>query len=161
METFPYRGSVVKQISAKEISDIYDVRIALESLAVRFAASRLTDEQLRELETHMYDYERALEAGDRHMGLRADWAFHELLLGASGNEVLLNIASNLANRIQLLRQVDWEEATRTEPLYGHRLILEALRQSDGDEAAKLIADHISRGKQKVLQALKAGEAELK
>lgn len=159
VETFPYRGSVVKQLSAKEICDIYDVRVALESLAVRLAASQLTDKQLEELEKHVHSYERSFETGDRTLGLEADLAFHELLLRASGNLVLLNMANNLANRIQLFREVDWEEALKSPSLNGHRLILEALRKGDGDKAAKLMSEHISRGKEKVLQVLAPGESD--
>jgi DNA-binding GntR family transcriptional regulator len=153
VETFPYRGSVVKQLSAKDIRDIYDVRVALESLAVRLAASRLADEHLEELEKHVNNYERSFETGDRTLGLEADLAFHELLLTASGNPVLLSMANNLVNRIQLFREVDWDQAIKRPSLNGHRLILEALREGNGDKAAKLMSEHISRGIEKVLQVL--------
>jgi DNA-binding GntR family transcriptional regulator len=159
VETFPYRGSVVKQLSAKEISDIYEVRVALESLAVRLAANRLTDEQLKELVRHVDNYERSFKTGDRALGVESDLAFHELLLTASGNLVLLDLANNLADRIQLFRQVDWEEARKRPSLNGHTLILEALRVGDGDKAARLMSEHISRGKAKVMQVLAPGESE--
>jgi DNA-binding GntR family transcriptional regulator len=159
VETFPYRGSIVKQLSAKEIRDIFEVRVALESLAVRLAASQLTDEQLRELERHAKDYERSFKTGDRALGMESDLAFHELLLRASGNLVLLDLANNLANRIQLFRQVDWDEARKRPSLNGHRLILEALREDDGDKAERLMSEHISRGKAKVTQVLAPGESE--
>ena len=153
VSTVSYRGSIVKQLSTQEVSDVIDVRIALESLAVRRAADLLTNQEFEELERCVCDYETALAASDREVGLRADLAFHELLLRASGNMVLLEIASNLAERIQRVRHADWSEATRTQSLEGHSLVLDALRRGDGEKAAVLMAEHVARGKNKALNWL--------
>lgn len=153
VEAHPYRGSIVKRMSAKEIRDIQEVRIALESLATRLAASVITDSQLQELGRYAADYESALESDDRALGITSDLAFHELILKVAGNTVLLAIASELATRIQVVRQVDWGQMSRTQSLHGHRLILDALRTRNGAGAARLMAEHIGRGTSKVLQAL--------
>lgn len=159
VETVPYKGSVVKRLSAQEISDVLEVRLALESLAIRRAVDRLTKEDIEELERCVHDYEYALVAGDRERGQIADRAFHELLMRASGNSLLLEIARNLADRIQRVRQADWSEATRTQSLQGHRLILNALRRGDGEEAVAMLAEHVARGKAKALQWLAAQESD--
>lgn len=159
VEVIPYRGSVVKQLSAQEVSDVIDVRIALESLAVRRAVDRLTQEDIQELDRNVRDYEKALAADDRAVGLRADLAFHELLLSASGNLLLLELARNLADRIQRVRQADWSEATRTKSLRGHTLVLDALRRGDGESAAALMASHVARGKDRALQSLASQDSD--
>jgi DNA-binding GntR family transcriptional regulator len=151
VEVIPYRGSLVKEMSAEEICDVYEVRISLESLAARLAASRITDAQLEELEGSMRDYETAVDRDDMPLGLHADLAFHMLILRASGNRVLLETANRLANRIQVFRQMDWREASERQSLRGHRAISEALFLRDADAAAESISQHITRGKMHVLR----------
>ena len=62
VEVVPYRGSVVKDLSPQEVSDVIEVRIALESLAVRRAVDRLTQEDIQKLDRNVRDYEKALAA---------------------------------------------------------------------------------------------------
>jgi DNA-binding GntR family transcriptional regulator len=68
---------------------------------------------------------------------------------AAGNSVLQETIQKLANRIQVFRQMDW--VMGGEPLHGHRALLEALRLHDGQEAARLITEHIERGKTHTLR----------
>jgi DNA-binding GntR family transcriptional regulator len=156
VEVIPYRGSLVRQMSAEEICDVYDVRIALESLAARLAASRITDAQLEELEGSMRDYERAVDGDDMPLGLEADLVFHMLILQTSGNTVLLETANRLANRIQVFRQMDWRETNERQSLRGHRAISKALTERDEDAAARSISEHITRGKLHVLRLFEPG-----
>jgi DNA-binding GntR family transcriptional regulator len=146
----------VKEMSAEEICDVYEVRIALESLAARLAASRITDAQLGKLEGSMRDYESAVDRNDMRLGLRADLAFHMLILGASGNAVLLETANRLANRIQVFRQMDWREASERQSLRGHRAVAKALADRDAEAAAESISQHITRGKLHVLRLFEPG-----
>lgn len=151
VETYPYRGSIVKEMSAKEICDVYDVRMALEALAARVAAERMSDELLRELERHVRAYEVAFENQHMSSGLQADLSFHEVIMKASENSVLLEIASKLANRVQIFRQMDWQTAKETR--HGHRAVFRALSRRDGNAAASAMAQHIARGKAHALQIL--------
>ena len=154
VETIPYRGSVVKEMSAQEICDVYDVRIALEALAAQRAAGLIGSEALRQLGQHVQAYENALENRDMSSGLQADQAIHELVIRAAGNMVLQETTRLLTNRIQLFQRMDW--ATRSEPLHGHRALLEALGRRDSQEAGRLMAEHIERGKAHALRILESG-----
>lgn len=153
VETLPYRGSVVKAMSAKETRDLYDVRTALEALAVRLAVDKITDMQLKRVEETVHHYETAFENGDVALGMEADLQFHDLLAQASGNETLLMILRELTNRVQVLRRLDKGKMRRRQSLDDHRAILKALEERDATKVEALVVQHIEKGKQHVLHLI--------
>lgn len=153
VETLPYKGSVVKAMSAKETRDLYDVRMALEGLAARLAVDKITDMQLKRIGKTVHQYETAFENGDVALGMEADLQFHDLLAQASGNETLLMILRQLTNRVQVLRQLDKGKMRRRQSLDDHRAILKALEERDATKVEALVVQHIERGKQHVLHLM--------
>jgi DNA-binding GntR family transcriptional regulator len=156
VETLPYRGSIVKQISPKEVADIYDVRMALEELAVRLAAENATPQALIQIEQCVQQYEKAFHTDDAALGLEADFAFHNLIAEASGNQVLMEVLQSLAARIHALRRIDRGKTRRQASLEDHRAICEALKARDGRRAMEAMIQHIAKGKQHALSLLEQG-----
>ena len=149
VEILPYRGCQVKRLDAQELREIYEVRIALEELAVRRCAEHATEAQLLALEALADEYEVALIDGDMRSAIETGSDFHNLLVEASGNRTLIEMHRGLHNRILLTRRI--------EPLPGrlpqsgdHRAIVDALRRHDADKAASLLAHHIVLGRDRVL-----------
>jgi len=64
VEYRPYQGNFVRSFSAAQVDDLYTVRQALESLAVRLAVPRLSDADIRRLIAILQEAETALERGD-------------------------------------------------------------------------------------------------
>lgn len=160
IETIPYKGSFVKKMSIAETREVYDVRMALEALAARLAVKRITESQLEEMEKAVQKYAIALERDDITVGLEADLAFHDLLVQASGNDTLLKIVRDLANRIQVLRQLDKGKMRRKQSLEDHKAILQALKGGEAEKAEVQVCRHIARGKENVIKLLMAGESEV-
>jgi DNA-binding GntR family transcriptional regulator len=140
VEVLPSRRVRVAALSRAEIEDIYDMRAALEPLAVRLAVPRLTKAQLR-------DAAHALEAAEDEedadsFGAR-NAAFHLALMNPCERPRLLNgIASllDLSDRYQraALRDSAHNALVRAE----HAALLEAARAGDADEAARLTEAHV-------------------
>lgn len=160
IETIPYKGSFVKKMSIAETREVYDVRMALEALAARLAVKRITESQLEEMEKAVQKYAIALERDDITVGLEADLAFHDLLVQASGNDTLLKIVRDLANRIQVLRQLDKGKMRRKQSLEDHKAILQTLKEGEAEKAEVQVCRHIARGKENVIKLLMAGESEV-
>lgn len=160
VETIPYSGRFVKKMSVEETREVYDVRMALEALAARLAVERITESQLEEMEKALEEYELAFERDDIAAGLEADLAFHDLLVQASGNSALLRIVSDLANRIQVLRQLDEGKMRRKQSLEDHKAILQALKQGDDGKAEVKVRRHIAKCKENVTKLLMAYESEV-
>lgn len=160
IETIPYRGRFVKKMSIEETREVYDVRMALEALAARLAVKRIGESQLEEMEKALEEYGIAFETDDIAAGLEADLAFHDLIVQASGNSTLLRVVSDLANRIQVLRQVDEGKVRRKQSLEDHEGILQALKERDGEKAEVHVCRHIAKGKENVIKRLMADESEM-
>ena len=140
VEVLPSRRVRVAALSRAEIEDIYDMRAALEPLAVRLAVPRLTKAQLREA---AYALEAAEDEEDADtFGVR-NAAFHLALMNPCERPRLLNgIASllDLSDRYQraALRDDAHNALVRAE----HAALLEAARAGDADEAARLTEAHV-------------------
>src|SRR3989440_11533790 len=65
VESEPFRGARVRQVSEEELIEVYPVRAALEEVAAREAAVRL-DGRVSELEAELEAMQRAADEGDLH-----------------------------------------------------------------------------------------------
>src|SRR5207244_7422734 len=86
VESEPFRGARVREVSDEELIEIYPVRAAIEEVAAREAAVRL-DGDVERLEAELDAMHRAADAGDLHEQVEHDVAFHRLIVEASGNQV--------------------------------------------------------------------------
>ncbi len=143
VESEPFRGARVREVSLEELVEIYPVRAALEEVAAREAAKRL-DGQIDALEAEVEAMHTAADANDLHAQVEHDVAFHRLIVEASGNQVLLE--TWLALRIEARTIVT---ALRT-GLDGHaiaelhRPVLEAFRARDAELAANTLRRHLEQ-----------------
>ncbi|OAE03698.1 FCD domain-containing protein [Arthrobacter sp. OY3WO11] len=125
------------------VADIVETRVLLES----WAASKASP-QAPELEAagSLLD-EMATEGLDVDEFLALDVRFHLALADAAGNAVVSAMMGSLRESIQRYAAQltsnlpDWE-ATASRLKAEHREILAAIRNDDGDRAAKLVAAHI-------------------
>jgi DNA-binding GntR family transcriptional regulator len=153
VEVLPSRRVRVAALSRDEIEDIYDMRAALEPLAVRLAVPRLTRAMLR-------DAAYALEAADDEQeaetfGVR-NAAFHLSLMSACERPRLLaGIASllDLSDRYQraALPAGEHNALVRAE----HAALLEAARAGDADTAARLTEEHVRGAGARLLELFDA------
>ena len=84
----PRRGAIVSELTPDEFVGAYQVREALETLAIRLAVPRLPGpdlERLRELHREMVEHAKRREV-DAFFAANA--RFHELFAIASGNQKL-------------------------------------------------------------------------
>ena len=60
IEYRPYRGNFVRNFTAKQVNDLYEVRKVLESLAIRLAIRKITQEHIEEIRAILDDVRVAL-----------------------------------------------------------------------------------------------------
>ncbi len=138
----PYRGCSVRAFSASELLDAFPVRAALEALAARLAAERITDEQLDELDEHLGRMRAAARRGDAHDQSQANAWFHATIVRAARN-------SMLERQWRLLEPFSRTYLTVSRPGIDlvhlsdrHVPILDALRRREPDAAADAMHDHL-------------------
>ncbi len=142
IESQPHVGARVRAVTSEELGQIYPVRAALEEVAGREAAVRMTDEVLAALANELQAMRSAAEAGEVHEQLVHDARFHEIIVEASGNQVLLEVWRSL--RVEARTLVSVIKADSNLPMIAemHRPVLSALQSRDPDLAGKEMRAHI-------------------
>jgi DNA-binding GntR family transcriptional regulator len=139
----PRRGAVVRRLTHQEFIDAYQVREALESLAIKLAVPRLSESDKAELHRMAAEMERAADAGDTDRFFEINRAFHARLVHASGNQKLVDVHGQLvAQMARLMKQSVELRGGMEQSAAEHRAILEAVDASDPVRAAQLLEEHI-------------------
>ena len=147
----PRRGFWTRTFTAQDIHEIYDLRGALEVLAVRLAAPRLSHEDLKAHLDALYAVRAVLDAHPVLRFLQVDIRFHTLITRASGNGRLIHSLAMLRSQLSMFQMQDTFYPKRMEiALNDHEQILLALLAGNVDEAADCLARHIRNAKEGVL-----------
>jgi DNA-binding GntR family transcriptional regulator len=153
----PRRGAEVRAITPGELVDSYEVREALEVLAVRLATPRITEsdlERLEELVDSMATHSRNDAVADF---FAANVIFHELLCELSGNKKLQEVHHRLASEIGRFQAQTLALRGNLEgSVNEHRAILAAMRLGDAEKAAALTAAHVRVPTQRLQETLDGG-----
>jgi DNA-binding GntR family transcriptional regulator len=142
IESEPHRGARVRQVSREELTESYPVRAALEELAGSTAALKIDDAILRQLEAEMQNMLDAARRVDQHGLLVHDARFHEIIVEAADNSVLLDCWSGLRIEAYTLVSVITSHLDLVAIANAHLPILDALRQRDSALSGKVLRAHI-------------------
>ena len=149
----PRKGAHVAKITIQELNDVLEVRRGLEELAIMKACERITEEELKELETSARRFERLLRSGDLIELAAEDVTFHDVIYNATHNRRLIQILNNLREQMYRFRlEYLKEEASRKDLCEEHMLICRALRSRDVEAAHRFICQHIDN-QQKAIESI--------
>jgi DNA-binding GntR family transcriptional regulator len=138
LESAPFRGTWVREVSDAELIEVFPIRAALEEVAAREAARRL-DGDVTALEAEV---EAMANAPDVLTQVEHDTRFHQLIVEASGNQRLIEIWSTLQVEARTTITALATGLTAAEAADLHRPILEALRRRNPKQAEKAIRSHV-------------------
>ena len=135
--------------SVKSMRELYEVRLAVEELCARRAASsgdrgriEAIEQDWRALDGAWHDT-RALPRGPDFV--YADESFHRALAAASGNDVAESLLGDLNDRIRVLRIYDFTTDDRIGATIAEHLeILACVLARDADAAAAFMRAHVQR-----------------
>lgn len=150
----PRRGAYVANLSIKDISDVYEIRTALDELAARLAAERINDEELEELQRDLVLFERYAEERDVNKIVELDGAFHDVLYRASRNDRLVGIISNLREQITSIRGRSMLYPGRLKKTIDeHREIVDCIAQRDPDKSERAVRRHMEQAERTLLKLI--------
>lgn len=140
--------TTMRMPTQRELTDLLEVRRLLETEGARLAARRAVRADNRAMERELAAMD-ALQPTPRYRDFGVyvlhDQRFHERLVAASGNPILLETFRGLRTHVQLARLVhqlgtfdDKENAVE------HRAILAAVKAHDPDAAAEAVRIHLDR-----------------
>jgi DNA-binding GntR family transcriptional regulator len=140
VRTETHKGATVSPLVADEAREIYEIRAALESLAIGFAIERHTDETLRRAQTRL---DAALAEADAARYVQHNEAFHLSLYQPADKPHLLEMIDGLHRRgeryLRLKLDRPLHKAKSDEE---HRALLAAVRDRDRALAQRLVTEHL-------------------
>ena len=140
----PRKGAQVAKISKEDLQDVLEVRKALDTLSVKLACERITEDEIKLLNNAEREFEKALASKDVRDIAEADVAFHDVIHSATKNGRLKSMISNLAERIYRYRfeyikqQSDGGQTLMLEL----REIMRCIESRDVESAVKATEIHI-------------------
>lgn len=143
IDSEPYKGARVRAVSRDELAQSYPVRAVLEELAGQMATPRATVELFSQLDTEVQNMRKAARNKDQHSLLVHDARFHELIVEATGNTVLLDTWSGLRIEAFTLVSVVTSHLDLVAIANTHLPILDALRAGDAHLTGKVMREHIT------------------
>jgi DNA-binding GntR family transcriptional regulator len=131
----------VHSLPPDEIRDLFQVRGALEGLAVTLLiASPRKDEAVLRLRKALYDLEDPDHDFSAHID--ADLGFHLLLCQLTENSVLVDAWRHLEGRVRITIFSDNERHLNILSGSHHAPIVDAIEEGDADQAMKILQDHM-------------------
>ncbi|WP_416825524.1 FadR/GntR family transcriptional regulator [Ectobacillus polymachus] len=141
----------------QDILNLFEVRNILELGAVRAAALRRTDKDIKEMKHRINEMKNSL--GNEVVGQKADYYFHMAIAAASHNNILVELMNHVASTVsesigETRHLILYGEHTTAEILAEeHQAIFEAIVDGDGEKAQQRMYKHLI-GVEKMLSSIR-------
>jgi DNA-binding GntR family transcriptional regulator len=142
VEILPRRGAVVAQITAEQAEELFDVRMALESLAARLAARRAAPGDVDRLRDVLDRAREATEAGGLDLLATCNTEFHQLVVQTARNDYLRLLIAPMARRVQWVFRVNAAERA-PHSWTEHEELLGAIAAGDEEYAEAVARAHVA------------------
>lgn len=143
----PRRGAHVSTLSGKDISDVLDIRGALDMLAAGLFVTNRTNgdiDCLKEIETA---FETAAEENDIKGQILNDVKFHEYIYSKSGNDKLISLYAGFKDQLYRYRALYLKEEDYTSLIAKeHTRLIEAFENGDIKKSRQISEKHIANQK---------------
>lgn len=143
VDFIPDKGMFVSKIRFEDILEIFELREALEGMAVRLFVLRKNSDIVQQMEECLTLQELAYKEGNYSLNVEFDMKFHNFYLKGSKNlrlESFVNTVLDQNSRMAFYTVNDKERIETS--LVQHKKVLDAIRQGNADQAEKLIKEHI-------------------
>jgi len=151
----PRKGTYVTSLSLQDVSDVYEIRSALESMAATKAAERASSDEIAQMRRFLDGETGEWDASDLSQNIIADVKFHSMIYKASKNTRIESMINDLREQIQRLRSSTLSRPGRLRLAHEeHRRIFDAIQARDAKAAGEAAVAHIERSREVMLKTLR-------
>ncbi len=151
----PRRGAEVAQITEKSMSDVLEVRRAMDALCTELACERISEEEIAVLGAACDHFGEAAKTKDIRKCAQADVDFHDIIVRATGNKRLVQLINNLSEQMYRYRFEYLKDVSRYDNLIEeHRVIYESIRKRDKDAARSAAELHIDNQAKAIIRQIR-------
>lgn len=145
VEACKHAGVFVRMPSPREISELYELRAALDALAGRKVAAAPPPDLLDRLAACNEAMAVAVEQRDVRAYYTGNLDFHWNIVSAAGNQELASMYRGLVQRLHAARIKSLSsDVAMMDSFQDHRDIVEAIRARDPNRCASLMSAHVGR-----------------
>lgn len=149
IDYIPNRGCFAKGFTKQDIEDIYAVRKALEILCVEWAVSRITEDEIHNLQDQCDLMEFYTARQDEKKVLEINTGFHEIIYNATGSRFMAQVLRSYKEYIDQTRKaLYYEPDYLDEILAEHRAILVAIKNRNVEEGKAAMSKHLDGSKRR-------------
>jgi DNA-binding GntR family transcriptional regulator len=156
VEIRPRLGVKVRQRTPSELTELFELRAAIEGMVARWAAERRTQDDLDALVEAVAQSREARDLGDDEALLRAAAGFYEKLRAAAHNAVLEATSAALEKRARFYYSTTAHDHGR-DWVHVHEQLLDMVSHQMAEQAARLAEQNILRSSAAVRELLFPGE----
>jgi DNA-binding GntR family transcriptional regulator len=151
VEIYPRRGTFVIVPGVAELREIFELRQALEGIAVRLSTPRVGRTELARLRARLHGtYHR----NDAEALFKVGRALHALIIRRAGNRRLQDYLTTLRSQIHAMLVMGSGLPRQMELAYReYEAILDAMRDGDADRAEAAMRRHIMSVQQRLLHSM--------
>ena len=148
------RGFRIVIPQARDIAEVFHLRLLLEVPAARRVAAEATPELVAALRAELDEMGRAADRHDEALFMRHDQRLHDLILDRAGNARLLRMIDNLRDTTRYLGASTVDMSRTLHDIRAEHLpVIDAIAAADPEAAAAAMAGHITHtGRLLVAQA---------
>jgi DNA-binding GntR family transcriptional regulator len=154
-------GTFVKQLTRREVMELYEVREAIEGMAARLCAERASAATLKRIDRVMARLAKSVDRDDGDAFLKLDSDLHELIFIGADNQRLTEqyrILVQHMHREQLGFVITRRPGRLARSFAEHEAIVHALHDRSPDGAEFAMRTHVQRGRAEIAEALVASGA---
>lgn len=159
VQIVPHRGAFIRWPSPKDVEERFDIRIAIETLALRRAFPKLSEEVLRDLLQRVRAQRDRIEQASYQEIEQLSIQVHMAVLEAAGNRRIIDLTHQLREQVYiastLYRNPDGSVSLPRvrQVAADHEAIITALLDRDLERAASELEAHLVRTKDMVIAAV--------
>jgi DNA-binding GntR family transcriptional regulator len=148
----------VPEMTYASLTELREVRMALEGLAAEKAAALISPEEITVVEGHYQGMAAAASAGSPADYMRANWSFHAAIYRASRSQLLVSLIEPTWMRIgPYVRLMLPDRKSLLDSLGNHLRALQSLQRRDGEGARQAIQRDIFESAEGLAGMLRARE----
>lgn len=139
----PNKGVYVREFTARDIEEIFDVRVMLETYAIRRAAQNMTDSKGELLSQIGRALEEAYEREEIDEYVAADDELHNQIVYLGGNHLVEDLYYRVRSMNQQFRVLSLSSRDRFhDSISEHRELISALASGDAERAVEIDSKHL-------------------
>lgn len=150
----PNRGVFIRQLSLREMSEVYELRALVFGYAAERACEHLSEEHKRQFEQLLDAMDDACEADDGTRYYEINLQFHTLVLTVANNHRARQAYDDYVKELHLVRRRYFNVlGNRRRSNIEHRAIYEGIASGDPARARRAAQMHVLAGRSRLLSNL--------